>query len=541
MSGWESVLSVANTAIQFMLVITILVAVHELGHYLVARWMGMEVEAFAVMMGGVRKTDLTPYLDRPTIPSRFLWYGAGAGLIVMIVGTIANSSLITDVGLAIAGVIVPLLAAVNLTRLYHLPESTPYLRFGGAFLAGIVMLLFATGFKTPQPEIVIGLAVAAALFAMLITYYAPVSNSDEDEQGHGQIMARGEYIPVRFRPLWHRVDKNGTEFSMLLLPLGGFARIKGMHPKDDGSETQVPNGFYSKHPWARLAALFAGPLFSVGFGVLVLTALWSTEGRYGPVEAARVGMVAPDMPAAEAGLKEGDLILSVNGQSIEKFEQIKDALRGNEGTPVEVIVDRAGTQQTMTLTPQLSEEELMVLDADGDPIPGERERRAQIGVAPGFEYDRMTVGAAFSEAMRQPYVLVKGLARLVVKPESAKDTVGGPVTIARVTHVASQSGFGGIALLAAMLSLTLGVMNLLPVPPLDGGQIVINFLELFTKGKRLSIGFQRAVTSVGFVLIMLLMLSAATLDLGRISEDNEAPKASQSASSITPEKTDSEE
>lgn len=534
MSGWESVLSVANTAIQFMLVITVLVAVHELGHYLVARWVGMEVEAFAVMMGGVRKTDLRPYLDRAIIPAKTLWYGAGFGLLVMMVGTSANSSLITDIGLAIAGVVVPVLAAVNLTRLYHLPEVTAYSRFGIGYVAGIGMLLLATGFKAPQTEILIGLAVAAALFAMLSVYYSPVSNSDEDEQGHGQVMVKGEYIPVRFRPLWHRIDKNGTEFSLLLLPLGGFARIKGMHPQEDGSEVKIPNGFYSKRPWARLAALFAGPFFSIAFGVIVLTGLWSTEGRLGPTEAPKIGSLAADLPAAKAGLEPGDLILSIDGKSINRFEEIKDSVRGNEGTPVEVVFEREGNQLNVMLTPEMSKEEMMVLDADGDPIPGEREHRALIGVAPSIEYEKMTLAAAFTEALRQPYVLVKGLGRLVTKPESAKDTVGGPVTIARVTHIASQSGFSGIALLAAMLSLTLGVMNLLPVPPLDGGQIAINFLELFTGRKRLSIGFQRTVTSVGFVLIMLLMVSAATLDLGRISEENEAPATNESAPANAP-------
>jgi len=526
MSGWDSVISIINTAVQFMLVMTILVTVHELGHYLFAKWVGMEVEAFAVMMGGVRKTDLGPLLARPVTPSRIIWGLAILGMIVTSVGAGIKSALVTDAGLIIAGVIAPLLAARNSARLYHLPEATPYLRWVMAFGAGVLMLMVATGSANSlRPEMVIGLAVAAAVFAMFSVYYSPLASGSEEEQGLGSVMVRGDYVPVQFRPVWHRTV-NGTEFSLLLLPLGGFARIKGMHPKEDGSEVQIPGGFYSKHPWARLAALFGGPLFSVLFGIVVLATLFSAVGMRKGDERAIVGVATSDKPAAQAGIKPGDKIVSIAGESVAKFEDIRRIVSDQPAGPLAVVVERSGEQLTFTVTPEVDRQPK--LDKEGNAVPNEFEERPILGVAPATIYERLPVGAAIAEAASFPVEFVRSLAATFQKPETAKDAIGGPVTMAQMTHEASQGGLYQVLLLAALLSITLGVMNLLPVPPLDGGQIMINFMELFTRGKRLSIGFQRAVSSVGFVLILLLMVSAATLDLGRVAQKAESSNTPKS-------------
>lgn len=520
MSGWDSVISIINTAVQFMLVMTILVTVHELGHYLFAKWMGMEVEAFAVMMGGVRKSDLKPLLARPIIPSRVLWGLAILGMMITSVGAGMQSALVTDAGLIVAGVIAPLLAARNSTRLYHLPEATPYLRWVMALGAGVLMLMFATGSASSlRTEMIIGLAVAAAIFAMFSVYYAPLASGNEDQQGLGSVLIRGEHVPIQFRPLWHRTV-NGTEFSLLLLPLGGFARIKGMHPKEDGSEVNIPGGFYSKHPLARLAVLFGGPLFSILFGILILAILFSTVGMRKVDERAVVGGLASDKPAARAGIKPGDKIVSIAGKPVSTFDDIRKIVSEQPSGPLVVVVERGGETLTLRITPEVDRQPK--LDAQGQPVPNEFEERPILGVAPSTRFERLPVGEAVAEAASFPVEFVRSLAATFQKPETAKDAIGGPVTIAQMTHEASQGGLYQVSLLAALLSITLGVMNLLPIPPLDGGQIVINFMELFTRGKRLSIGFQRAVSSVGFVLILLLMVSAATLDLGRVAQKAES-------------------
>jgi len=277
MQSLQSVLGVARDAILFLFILTVLVAVHELGHYLAARMFGMKVDAFAVFMGGIRKTKLDEYLAKPLAPGKylaFLWLGVAAALVT---GFAIKSPPVLLAGLAIGAFVAPVWVGLRLETLYHLPKGQAIRTLSIWWGIMVAVLALGTKLRGLEPVQVMSLMFIGSLLAMMFTYYAPVARkSDDTPQGLGQILIEKvdpetglkveKELPVRFRPVWFKTTKAGTELSLLLLPLGGFCSITGMAPKDDGSEIHVDGGFYSKSAFARFITLFAGPAFSMLFG-----------------------------------------------------------------------------------------------------------------------------------------------------------------------------------------------------------------------------------------------------------------------------------
>lgn len=525
MDSLQSVALILLSALVFLAVITVLVGVHELGHYLLARFCGMKVDAFAIMMGGRRSTDLSGTLEKPLVRGEILWLVALATLLVLL---LANSAKFVPVYLAcfaMLGIVLPLWVATRLAALYRLRPKQWGKTMGSAWLASLGLMFIATRFQNVQPSQVLAVLGIASLVGLLIVYYHPVSGRSEDApMGEGSLQIDGQTVAVRFRPLWSRRSKDGTEFSMLLLPLGGFAAIRGMHPKPDGSETQIPGGFYSKSPLQRLLVLLAGPFFSVAFGVLLFACLYLTVGVYRPSNSPVVSSVLPDKPAAKAGLRAGDRFVRVQGQSVERFYDVLRVVRENPGKPVQVAVLRDGKILNLEIVPEASDGPVPVLGPDLMPT-SEMRVQAQMGVPIPRELVRLTPAQAVREAAMAPVAMVSGLLGIVRQPTRASEEVGGPGTIALFAFEATKQGLVGIVALAAGLSISLGIMNLLPIPPLDGGQMLVAFVEMLRRGRRLSIQVQNLVSNVGFVLVLLLVFSVLAVDMGRIvGRKNDAEK-----------------
>ncbi|HEY3781324.1 MAG TPA: M50 family metallopeptidase [Fimbriimonadaceae bacterium] len=325
------------------------------------------------------------------------------------------------------------------------------------------------------------------------------------------------------KPAWVWMRRKGTEYSFRPLPLGGFVRIKGMVPQEDGSEIEVPNGFYSKSPLARLSVLFAGPLFSVLAGIVLLTMLFATVGQQ--VQTPYLGPIISKSAAEKAGLKEGDLVLKVDNKPISTWFQMQAEVRSHAETPITMEVNHQGQIENVTLTPKKSDVPLPLVDINGDPVGGEA-YGGQIGVYPTTKVERLPIGAAVEESVRAPVKMVIGLGALFKKPSNFGDMMGGPGTIVVATSDATKEGPYQVIFLAALLSISLGIMNLLPIYPLDGGQMTVAFAELLRRGKRLSIEIQGLVNSVGFALVGLLIISVLWVDFRRfVDPDKPAPAA----------------
>lgn len=331
-------------------------------------------------------------------------------------------------------------------------------------------------------------------------------------------------------------DSHETVFTLRPVPLGGFVRIRGMSPEADGSETKIPNGFYSKSPGARWLVLFAGPLFSVLAGFLVLIPLYMTAGVSRFDTRPILEDVGTGGPAYAAGLRKGDRIVALDGHPIEKFFDIVRYVRERPEKPIRVEYEREGSRRQATLTPVRDSEPSIVLNSDFEPTEERRiQGKAQIG--PGRTKVRLDANAAFKYAFQLPGRMVSNLFGIVKNPRRFDDEMGGPMTMIAATAGAMESGPDRVIELAGLLSISLGVLNLLPCPPFDGGQMMIAFFEMLRRGRRLSYRVQELAFGTGTVLVLLLFVGVLFADVKRFllpSGKKPAVKKNDAASSPNP-------
>ena len=315
-----------------------------------------------------------------------------------------------------------------------------------------------------------------------------------------------------------------TNFTVRALPLGGFVRIRGMTPEAQGKETQVPGGFYSKPPWQRLIVLFAGPLFSVLAGLIILTAHEMIAGEQVMSHHPVLAEVMPDGAGYKGGLREGDRIVSIDKQPISDFYEVVKQVRSHVGKPVSFVVDRAGKMMNLQVTPMLEDRPSLVLGPNLQPS-GEMARQAKLQVRPELVSVRLGFVDATRAAVEVPIVTVASLFEGVIHPSQLKEQVGGPVSIVRVTAEATHDGVAQVFRIAGILSVSLGIFNLLPIFPLDGGQMLVSFAEMLRRGRRLSMKAQGIVATMGFSAILMLVVSVLYIDLQRLHNDNAKPPA----------------
>lgn len=317
------------------------------------------------------------------------------------------------------------------------------------------------------------------------------------------------------RPAWTWMRKKGTEYNLRPFPLGGFVRVKGMMPEEDGSERFIENGFYSKPAWQRVLVYFAGPLFSILAGLAILIPLYSLHGV--KAMGTTVGEIKKDAPAAKSLLQKGDVITAIDGVKVKAFQDMVAQVRDKGGQTVEIEFLRKGVPGVTTVVPELEANPSPVLDSYIR-APSERRRQAKMGVAPDPS-STILIKIPFKEAVvagvMWPIDMAKGVAGMFLRPSTITENLGGPGTIVAATHSAARDGMDTFIQLAALLSISLGIMNLLPFGIFDGGQILMNLVEMLRGGKRPSMRVLVAFQVVGFVFIGVLVIGALVADVNR--------------------------
>ena len=307
-----------------------------------------------------------------------------------------------------------------------------------------------------------------------------------------------------------------TAFTVRPWPLGGFVRIKGMTPEEDGSEIHIPGGFYSKAPWQRFVVLLMGPVFSVLAGIALLIPLFMIVGVQRFANEPIVGWIKVGGGADLAQLKPGDRILEVNGQKVSTFYDVIVQMRKTGTKPLAFRVRRYGGIMETTVTPKLSEEPVPVI---GPNLEQSSEKRIQPMLGIGYDQKKVKVKLSFAEAIAEtvamPGKMVASLAGIFMQPSRFKEELGGPVTMVALTAGTTRQGLDQVIYLAGVLSISLGIFNLLPISPLDGGQMVVAFAEVLRRGRRLSFRMQNWVAGVGVLLIFALVLGVLAADISR--------------------------
>lgn len=305
-----------------------------------------------------------------------------------------------------------------------------------------------------------------------------------------------------------------TEFTVRAIPLGGFVRMRGQLPTEDGSEFEIPGGFYNKTPLQRFWVLLAGPVFSLLLGVVFLCGVWLTSGRPATDKSPIIGTLIRGAGYA-AGLAPGDKIISIDGDPIRKFHDMRRHVLASNGKSLDFAIERNGELKHFLVAPQFDKKPTPVLDANDEPT-GKLERQYKIGAAPRITRTPMPAGEAISTAVMYPYRSLVGLVERLATPSTLKDDVSGPIGIAEQTASASKDPFDLIEL-AGLLSISLGVFNLICVPPLDGGQMLITVVEMIRR-RRTSLQARVAVTLAGVMAMLALTVSVVVMDVKRIQD-----------------------
>ena len=305
-----------------------------------------------------------------------------------------------------------------------------------------------------------------------------------------------------------------TEFNVRAWPLGGFVRILGMEPQEDGSETKIVNGFYSKPAWQRFVVLLAGPVFSVLTGLLVLAPVYYAIGTARATT--QIAGLEKGYGAYVAGVRPGDVVTSIDAQRVETGYEARLAVQDKLSGPVRVGLLRGGQPLELLVSPRVDADPSPILGLNGLPEAAEPRRQAHLGVYFAIERIPLSPLGAVNEAVGVTMDSIRGFIGVFTRPKQASKGVQGVVGMIGTTSQAVDAGVAGPFQLAALLSISIGLFNLIPVPPLDGGQMLIAVVEMFRSGRRLSMRLQNTFFTLGFALMVTLFLGVFALDISRM-------------------------
>ncbi len=323
------------------------------------------------------------------------------------------------------------------------------------------------------------------------------------EWGHF-IVARRVGIPVHefslgFGYKLFSTKKNGVEYSLRLVPLGGFVRMAGEEPGD----MENPNGFNNRKPWEKIAVAFAGPFMNFLLAILIFIYSFTFIGVAQPMDDAVVGEVLKGKPAETAGLQTDDRVLMVNGKNISNWNEFVGTVKNNQvGVPLELTIDRGGSVSQLTLKSVADE-------TTGVPI---------VGIYPQIEFEKQGIVNAIKLGFLQTYqmtaMLLGGLVMLFTGGASAAD-LAGPVGITNMVGEAARSGIVYLLGFTAFLSINLGILNLLPIPALDGSRMVFAMVEAVRR-KPINPEKEGFIHWLGFLFLMSIIVFVTYNDIVRM-------------------------
>jgi regulator of sigma E protease len=259
-----------------------------------------------------------------------------------------------------------------------------------------------------------------------------------------------------------------------------------------------------------MAIVLAGPGANLLLAFVAFSLVFAVYGARLPSEAAKVGGVMDDMPAAAAGLQSGDLIVAVNGNPVEKWDNLSEAIRGSGGHAVTLTIDRDGTEHDVSVTPEAKPDKNIFGETLGTAYV--------IGVERGFDQEDVSVPTAIGMGAQQTAwwveTLLMSLAKMFQGKIPAKD-IGGPILIVQAAGQQARLGLEYLLHFMAVISVNLGILNLLPIPVLDGGHFLFFGLEAILR-RPLDIRHREIAQQVGLVVLISLMAFAFYNDIARV-------------------------
>lgn len=304
-----------------------------------------------------------------------------------------------------------------------------------------------------------------------------------------------------------------TEYLISAFPLGGYVKMYGEQPGEDEVSPEDRHRSFSHKPvWQRFGIVFGGPLFNLLFAVLLFFFMFVFTGLPEPVDSTKIGEVTVGSVAAEVGMKAGDEVRTINGQPVSSWTQISNSIKDSKGEVVTLVVDRQGRQLTFTAKPSMQPVKNLFGEVVGN--------RFMLGIVRSDEvrYKKATVGESGQAALIQTwnlgYLTVMGVVKMVQRIIPASE-LGGPIRIAEMAGQQFEAGWTNLLYFMGLLSVNLGILNLLPIPVLDGGHLVFLSLEAIRR-KPLSERTMEISQKIGIAILGTLMIFVFYNDILRL-------------------------
>jgi regulator of sigma E protease len=309
-------------------------------------------------------------------------------------------------------------------------------------------------------------------------------------------------------------DRHGTRWKLAAIPLGGYVKFLG-----DDNAASVPDqatiaampedvrrhSFFHQPVGARAAIVAAGPLANFLVAIIIFAGVFMSYGK--PSTAARVDAVQPGSAAAAAGFQPGDVVLSIDGRTISRFTEMQQIVRASAGRSLAIVVDRDGQRQTLTAVPDLQETK--------DPL-GNTQRVGLLGITHAglpqkVDNPLTAVWLGTTETWSLIEQTLSYVGRIIVRREAA-DQLGGPIRIAQVSGQVAKMGFVPVLSFIAFLSISIGLINLFPIPILDGGHLLFYGIEAI-RGRPLSMRVQEVSFRIGLAIVLMLVVFVTYNDI----------------------------
>lgn len=300
-----------------------------------------------------------------------------------------------------------------------------------------------------------------------------------------------------------------TEYCVSAVPLGGFVKMVGEQPDEEIDPADEALSFTHKSVGRRMLIVAAGPLFNFFLAILIFFFVFGISGLM--VLQPVVGEVKADSPAQAAGLQSGDRIVRIGGEPIEEWSAMAQVITESGGRALNVVVKRGADKIEMRISPK--KESL-------ENIFGETQHRYVLGISAAGETTTKRLGPvdAFKESVFRTYLITKLTIVSVVKliqGAISVETLGGPIMIAQMAGEQAEQGAVNLLFFIALVSINLGILNLLPIPVLDGGHLMFFSIEAAI-GRPVSIKTREIAQQVGILLLMMLMVFVFYNDIMRI-------------------------
>lgn len=317
-----------------------------------------------------------------------------------------------------------------------------------------------------------------------------------------------------FPPRLFGVKKGETLYSINLLPVGGFVKLYGEDAAGGGSlkgkheeAKDKKRAFYARPIWQRLSVVVAGVVMNFILAVVIISYLFGSNGVALPTQHIKITEVLPNSPAVSAGIQVGDEVISVNGVPIRSTDEFVKEIKKTLDSEVSIVTRKNGVEETVKLTPRKNYPK-------GEGPVGVGITNIEIKKYPWYQ-------APFFgtlEALRFSWMIISGLGDMIfgflfegTKPEG----VAGPVGVAQLTGQAVTYGVTATLWLTALLSINLAVLNILPIPALDGGRLFFILIELVTR-KKVNPKYEGYAHAAGIAVLLSLMLLITVFDVMRL-------------------------